>query len=112
MSKTLFNDAIKILTLWVIEDSITDDQCIGKLMLLGFDNDSIDFLMDIVNCKAVAKVGVKQIIIDYLDQSYCLDDELDDFKTVLAERLDISYDRTEREDPYEEYLKTESGVYA
>ena len=112
MSKTLFNDAIRILTLWIIEESISENECTTKMIELGFDLDSIDFLMDIVNTPAVNKVGVKQIIIEYLDQSYCLDDDLDGFKSELAERLDITYDRTDYEEPYKDYLKTESGVYA
>lgn len=111
MSKT-FNDAIRVLTLWIIEESISENECTTKMIELGFDLDSIDLLMDIVNTPAVTKVGVKQIIIDYLDQSYCLDDDLDGFKSELAERLDITYYRTDYEDPYKDYLKTESGVYA
>jgi ribosome assembly protein YihI (activator of Der GTPase) len=112
MTKELFNDTIKILTLWIIEESISDSECTEKLMKLGFDLDSIDLLIDIVNTPSVLNIGVKQIIIDYLDQSYMIDDELDSFKSEIAERLGISYDRQDFEDPYQDYLKYDSGVYA
>ena len=53
------------------------------------------------------------MIVEYLDQSFVLDDDLDDYRIEIAEKLGVSFDREKAEkNPYQEYLKTESGVYA
>lgn len=98
----ILEKVIDILNLWIIEESIEEGECITKLTLLGFDNDIINYLMDIVNCQSVTEVGVKQIIIDCLDQSCVLDYDIDVFKSELAERLDISYDHNSGYDPYQD----------
>ena len=113
MTSQLFKKVIDILNLWVIEESIDRDQCTNRIVELGFDMDTADLLMDIVNCKSVVKAGVKNMIVEYLDQSFVLDDDLDDYRLEIAEKLGVSYDREKAEkSPYEQYLRTESGVYA
>lgn len=112
MDKNTFDKAIEILTLWVIDESISYEECETQLKSADFDSDETDYLMDVVNCQTVTKKGVKQMIIDDLDQSYLLDDEIDGWKESLAIRLGIAYYQDNETSPYEEYLKTESGVYA
>ena len=113
MTSQLFKKVIDILNLWVIEESIDQDQCTNRIVELGFDMDTADLLMDIVNSKLVDSIGVKKMIIEYLDQSFVLDDDLDDYRLEIAEKLGVSYDREKAEkSPYEQYLRTESGVNA
>lgn len=113
MDKNIFNQTVEVLTLWIVDESISEITCIEKMTQLGHDLDSTDLLMDIVNTPSVLNIGVKQLIINYLDQSYELDDDLDSFKTELADRLDITFEKKVPErTPYQEYLKNESGVYA
>lgn len=108
MENQILKKAIEILTLWVIDESIDYQECENQLKSADFDSEEIEFLMEVVNCQNVTKKGVEQMIIDHLDQSYLLDG----WKESLSSRLGIDNETCNDTSPYEEYLKTESGVYA
>ncbi|HMT72410.1 MAG TPA: hypothetical protein PKD16_19755 [Saprospiraceae bacterium] len=103
----------QILSSWIIDYKIDDIECMRLLLVNGLDTEQAEYLMELVNSQAIAIVGVEYTITEHLDQSCEFDDDIDCFKTELAETLEIEYDAPCNErSPYEDYLRNESGVYA
>lgn len=90
-TKSQIQSASEILDKWIIADTLSEDDCFNQLCAIGVSYNDANDMMNIVN-----HGGIK-------DCYYEIQEFSKDYDT---ERNDSDY-----EDHYEEYLKTESGIY-
>ncbi len=114
MKRFILTAAISSLLKSWVNDEIDETECLRFLISRGLNTDEADYIMDMIGCKSIKSINIdiEQAIIDDLDQSYEFDDDIDSFKTELAEKLGIEYDAADNDNPYGDYLRYESGVYA
>lgn len=84
-------ESSEILDKWIIADTLSEDDCYSQLYAIGISSTDSSDMMDIVN-----HGGIK-------DCYY----EIQEF----SKEYDTERNNDDYFDPYDEYLRTESGVY-